>query len=291
MPSHSIPLVMYNAAMSCRVVGRLILPSRRQAVLMPTTTFSTQALRRRAPLWHSNSAAARSIQLCFTPTVRWSSSVALPATAAPEASAAIDDVAALAATNARNQRVVGYWLLATAGAVFIMIVLGGVTRLTRSGLSIVEWRPEGETLPTTDEEWAVAFSKYQQFPEYKKVNGSMTLEEFKPIYWMEWGHRQWGRAIGVMFAAPLAYLLASRRLPPGSGPRLGMLLLLGGTQGGVGWWMVKSGLEEERFKDEWTVPRVSPYRLATHVSSSVCVCAAGQPLIESHPCAYCKILL
>ena len=159
----------------------------------------------------------------------------------------------------------GVWLLTTAGAVFVMIVLGGVTRLTRSGLSIVEWRPEGEALPRSDAEWEVAFAKYQRFPEYKKVNSGMTLEEFKPIYWMEWGHRQWGRAIGLIFAGPLVYWVASKRLPPGMGPRLGGLLLLGGAQGGVGWWMVKSGLEAERFVDEWTVPRVSPYRLATHV--------------------------
>jgi cytochrome c oxidase assembly protein subunit 15 len=157
------------------------------------------------------------------------------------------------------------WLLGTAGAVFAMVVLGGVTRLTRSGLSIVEWRPQGEVLPTTEAEWAAEFAKYQRFPEYQRVNARMTLDEFKPIYFMEWAHRMWGRTIGLMFAGPLLYFAARRRIPPALHGRLGVLLGLGAAQGGVGWWMVKSGLEHERF-NEYSVPRVSPYRLATHVS-------------------------
>lgn len=149
--------------------------------------------------------------------------------------------------------------------VFVMVVLGGVTRLTRSGLSIVEWRPEGETLPRTDAEWQVEFDKYKAFPEYIKVNRHMSLDEFKPIYFMEWFHRMWGRGIGLAFAGPLAYFALRRRIPPGFGTRLGALLALGATQGAVGWWMVKSGLVHENFKENYAVPRVSPYRLTTHL--------------------------
>jgi cytochrome c oxidase assembly protein subunit 15 len=157
--------------------------------------------------------------------------------------------------------------MGTAGMVFVMVVLGGVTRLTRSGLSIVEWRPHGEVLPTNDEEWQREFDKYKAFPEYQKVNRHMPLDEFKFIYMMEWLHRFWGRAIGIAFAGPLAYFAVRKRIPHGLWPRLLTMLGLGAAQGGVGWWMVKSGLEHERFADEYSVPRVSPYRLTTHVGS------------------------
>jgi cytochrome c oxidase assembly protein subunit 15 len=170
------------------------------------------------------------------------------------------------AANDANRRVAGYWIMGTAGMVFVMVVLGGVTRLTRSGLSIVEWRPHGEVLPTNDEEWQCEFDKYKAFPEYQKVNRHMPLDEFKFIYMMEWLHRFWGRAIGIAFAGPLAYFAVRKRIPHGLWPRLLTMLGLGAAQGGVGWWMVKSGLEHERFADEYSVPRVSPYRLTTHVS-------------------------
>jgi cytochrome c oxidase assembly protein subunit 15 len=181
-------------------------------------------------------------------------------------SAAGASASAAAAAAAPSTRPLAFWLLTTAGAVFVMVVLGGVTRLTRSGLSIVEWRPEGERLPTTEAEWAEEFAKYQRFPEYQRVNAHMSLEEFKPIYFMEWAHRMWGRAIGLMFVGPLAYFALTRRIPRALYGRLGGLLALGATQGAVGWWMVKSGLEHDRFKNEFAIPRVSPYRLATHVS-------------------------
>jgi heme a synthase len=144
--------------------------------------------------------------------------------------------------------------------------------LTRSGLSIVEWKSTGEKLPWTEEEWQAEFDKYKQYPEFQRVNRSMTLAEFKPIYWMEWLHRAWGRTIGVIFAGPLAYFAVTRRIPPGQWPYLLGLLGLGAAQGGIGWWMVKSGLEHERF-DEFSIPRVSPYRLATHVSIR-CFCSS-----------------
>lgn len=161
----------------------------------------------------------------------------------------------------------GYWLLGTAGAVFGMVSLGGVTRLTRSGLSIVEWNAHGEPLPLSDEEWEVAFDKYKAYPEFQRVNSRMTMEEFKPIYLMEWAHRMWGRGLGVVFGVPLVALAVARRIPATLGPRLGLLLGMGATQGAIGWWMVKSGLKHENF-NEYQVPRVSPYRLATHLTGA-----------------------
>jgi cytochrome c oxidase assembly protein subunit 15 len=164
-------------------------------------------------------------------------------------------------------RAVGWWLAGTAGLVYAMVVLGGVTRLTRSGLSIVEWKLAGEPLPRSAAEWEAAFDKYRAFPEFQRVNSRMSLEEFKPIYVMEWAHRMWGRGLGLVFGAPLLALAVARRVPPGLGPRLGAMLALGGGQGLVGWWMVKSGLEHDRFKPH-EVPRVSPYRLATHLTGA-----------------------
>jgi len=171
------------------------------------------------------------------------------------------------AAPAAAPRAVGWWLAGVAGGVYAMVVLGGVTRLTRSGLSIVEWRPEGDVLPSTPAEWDEAFAKYKATPEYARVNSRMTLDEFKPIYWMEWAHRAWGRALGVGFGLPLAALVAARAVPAGLAPRLGGLLALGGAQGAVGWWMVKSGLDARNFAPTDT-PRVSPYRLAAHLSGA-----------------------
>jgi cytochrome c oxidase assembly protein subunit 15 len=129
-----------------------------------------------------------------------------------------------------GSKAVGYWLLGTAGLVFAMVVLGGVTRLTRSGLSIVEWRLAGEPLPRSEEEWAVQFEKYKQFPEYQRVNAHMSLAEFKPIYLMEWLHRQWGRGLGVVFGAPLLYFAATKAIPRPLVPRVWGMLALGGAQ-------------------------------------------------------------
>jgi len=168
-----------------------------------------------------------------------------------------------------SDRAVGAWLLGVSGAVFGMVVLGGVTRLTRSGLSMVDWKPQGSLLPSTEEDWTREFEKYKAFPEYKKVNHGMELNEFKNIYFMEWAHRMWGRGLGIVFGLPCVYFVArgSIKKLPGMGGILGGLFALGGFQGLVGWWMVKSGLEEQQ--DSYKEPRVSPYRLTAHLSMAL----------------------
>mmetsp|Transcript_4162 Transcript_4162/g.7999 ORF Transcript_4162/g.7999 Transcript_4162/m.7999 type:complete len:516 (-) Transcript_4162:154-1701(-) len=166
--------------------------------------------------------------------------------------------------EASASRAMAWWLFGCAGMVFGMVALGGITRLTGSGLSMVEWKPTGILPPLTEEGWMDEFAKYQRFPEYQKHKDDLSLSEFKWIWYMEWGHRMAGRVTGIAFALPLAYFamrgVISRRLAP----RLAGLLLLGGGQGLIGWWMVKSGLDDkERYGEEG---RVSPYRLATHLS-------------------------
>lgn len=152
------------------------------------------------------------------------------------------------------------WLYSVALLVFIMVVVGGVTRLTESGLSITEWKPITGALPPMSEAvWQSEFEKYQQIPEYLEINGpaGMTLAEFKFIYFWEWVHRLLGRLIGLAFAVPLAWFALKRAIPKGYGGRLIALLALGGMQGVIGWWMVSSGLTERT--------DVSHFRLATHL--------------------------
>jgi cytochrome c oxidase assembly protein subunit 15 len=140
-----------------------------------------------------------------------------------------------------------------------MIVIGGITRLTESGLSMVEWRPLiGWIPPLTETEWNRVFGLYQLSPEYQIVNSWMDLSAFKTIFFWEYFHRVWGRLIGIVYAVPLVLFLVTGRVERRWIVRLLVLLALGGLQGAIGWWMVTSGLADE--------PRVSPYRLATHLS-------------------------
>ncbi|MCG2841006.1 COX15/CtaA family protein [Sandaracinobacter sp. RS1-74] len=158
------------------------------------------------------------------------------------------------------------WLLGVALLVFVMIVVGGITRLTESGLSITEWKPvTGAVPPLNEADWQAEFLKYQQIPEYKELNRGMTLAEFKFIYFWEWAHRLLGRLIGLAFALPLAWFAARRAIPKGYGWRLVALLALGGLQGGIGWWMVTSGLSERT--------DVSHYRLAVHLLAALFILA------------------
>lgn len=160
--------------------------------------------------------------------------------------------------QAENLHAIGVWLMLVALLVFAMIVLGGVTRLTGSGLSMVEWRPVTGWLPPLSlEGWEREFEAYRAFPEYQKINRGMSLAEFKQIYWFEYAHRLLGRIIGLAFALPFLVFLLRRAVPRVLVPRLVGLFILGGLQGAVGWFMVQSGLVDR--------PEVSHYRLAVHL--------------------------
>ncbi len=151
------------------------------------------------------------------------------------------------------------WLGLLFAMVVVMIVVGGLTRLTDSGLSITEWKPvTGAVPPMSVEAWETEFAKYQQIPEFQIQNKEMTLEEFKGIYWWEWGHRQLGRVIGLVWAVGFFGFLALRKIPTGWTGRLALPGVLGGVQGAIGWWMVSSGLGEGMLD-------VASYRLAVHL--------------------------
>lgn len=169
-------------------------------------------------------------------------------------------------SGSTRQRVVGLWLLGVAAAVVVQVMLGGVTRLTDSGLSITEWKPIlGVVPPTDDESWSVAFSKYQQIPQFQRLKSHLTLDEFKVIYFWEWFHRLWGRMLGFLFVIPLAVFWKQGRLEGLKG-RLLVLLLLGGAQGVMGWVMVASGLQDLVY--------VSHLRLAAHFMLAAVLLAA-----------------
>ena len=169
------------------------------------------------------------------------------------------DVRTVPSKAERARPAVAAWLFASAFMVAAMIVIGGITRLTESGLSMVEWRPlVGWIPPLGEAEWLRVFEMYKATPEYTAENSWMTLDDFKTIFFWEYVHRVWGRLIGLVFAVPFAFFLLTGRIERGLTPRLVVLFALGGLQGAIGWWMVTSGLVDE--------PRVSPYRLAVHLS-------------------------
>jgi cytochrome c oxidase assembly protein subunit 15 len=166
----------------------------------------------------------------------------------------------------RYDRQVARWLMICAVVIFAMILLGGMTRLTNSGLSIVEWKPlMGAIPPLNEHDWQEVFRKYKQFPEYQKVNHGMSVHEFKVIFMYEYLHRLLGRFIGVLFALPMIYFAVRGRLRPGLTPKLVILFFMGGLQGLLGWYMVKSGLVDN--------PRVSQYRLTAHLGVAVAIYA------------------
>ncbi|CAG0881347.1 unnamed protein product [Darwinula stevensoni] len=166
----------------------------------------------------------------------------------------------------KAREAVGLWLFGCSGLVLGAVVLGGLTRLTESGLSMVDWHLWKERPPMSQRQWVEEFDKYKQFPEFQMKNQDMSLEEFKFIWWMEYIHRMWGRGIGLAFLLPAVWFWKKKYFTSSMKKRVvayGSLIL---AQGLMGWYMVKSGLEEERFQGQSDVPRVSQYRLAAHLS-------------------------
>ncbi|KAL7951884.1 cytochrome oxidase assembly domain-containing protein [Trichoderma barbatum] len=167
-----------------------------------------------------------------------------------------------------TSKAVAFWLLGSAASCFGIVVFGGLTRLTESGLSITEWRPvTGSLPPMSPADWESEFEKYRASPEFKLLNPHMTLDEFKKIYFMEWTHRLWGRFIGLSFVLPSLYFVARRRVSPRMAVNLLGISSLIGFQGFIGWWMVKSGLKDDLFAPG-SHPRVSQYRLTTHLATA-----------------------
>ena len=167
-------------------------------------------------------------------------------------------------TLSAYDRQIASWLIICVLVIFGMIMLGGATRLTNSGLSMVEWRPLlGVIPPLSETSWLAVFEKYQQFPEYKKLNQGMTLGEFKVIFMYEYLHRVLGRLIGALFFFPMMYFTAKKRIKSGLSPKLWCLFFLGGCQGLLGWYMVKSGLVDK--------PHVSQYRLIAHLGLATAI--------------------
>ncbi|MEK7759607.1 MAG: COX15/CtaA family protein [Pseudomonadota bacterium] len=172
-----------------------------------------------------------------------------------------------ATASENSSRAIAIWLLVVCALIFIMVVLGGVTRLTRSGLSIVEWQPlMGAIPPLTETQWLALFEKYKLTPEYQKVNVGMDLAGFQGIFWLEYFHRLLGRLIGLAFALPFVYFLVRKKIERALAPKLWLLFALGAAQGLLGWLMVASGLVD--------VPRVSPYRLTAHLGLAILIYAA-----------------
>ena len=183
----------------------------------------------------------------------------VPAGAAP--------LAARGAPASRTPRQVATWLLACCALVFAMVVVGGVTRLTHSGLSIVVWQPiVGAVPPLSEAQWNKTFGEYQLTPEYRKVNQGMSLAAFKSIFWWEYFHRLLGRMIGFVFLLPLLWFWLRGRIDRPLALKLAGIFVLGGLQGAMGWYMVKSGLVDD--------PRVSQYRLTAHLALALAIYAA-----------------
>src|SRR3954447_11229599 len=177
-----------------------------------------------------------------------------------------------------------WWLTIVAALIAIMVLVGGATRLTESGLSIVEWKPIAGTLPPlTDAQWSEAFEGYKTIPQYRQLNAGMSLDEFKTIFWWEWSHRLLGRVIGIAYLLPFLWFIWRGALAADLKRKLWMIFALGALQGAVGWWMVASGLTQRI--------EVSQLRLATHLVLALLIYAAivwtlrrlrqRQPVVDS----------
>jgi cytochrome c oxidase assembly protein subunit 15 len=166
----------------------------------------------------------------------------------------------------KHDRAVGLWLLLCAAMIFVMVLLGGITRLSGSGLSIMEWKPlMGAIPPLSTAEWERVFGLYREIAQYKNVNAGMTLPEFQGIFWWEWSHRLWGRLIGLVFFLPFLWFLVRGYLRRAWAPKLAAIFILGALQGAVGWYMVASGFEDR--------DSVSQYRLVLHLGMALVIYA------------------
>jgi cytochrome c oxidase assembly protein subunit 15 len=171
------------------------------------------------------------------------------------------------AQQVQHLSAIRWWLVSVAALIAIMVLVGGATRLTESGLSIVEWKPVTGTLPPLDQEqWTLAFEAYKTIPQYRALNAGMSLDEFKTIFWWEWSHRLLGRVIGVAYLLPFLWFLWRGALSADLKRRLWLIFGLGALQGAVGWWMVASGLSQR--------VEVSQYRLATHLALALLIFAS-----------------
>ena len=179
----------------------------------------------------------------------------------------VDRMQRQSAADSASRAGLRLWLYTVSGLILAMVLVGGATRLTDSGLSITEWKPLlGAIPPLSEADWQEAFAKYQQIPEYQLVNKGMSLAAFKAIYWWEWAHRFLGRFIGLAFFVPFLIFWVGGAIPKGLMPKLAAIFLLGGAQGALGWYMVKSGLAERT--------DVSQYRLAAHLGLAVLIYGA-----------------
>ena len=176
-------------------------------------------------------------------------------------------MAAISQVRDKELRPVRLWLMVVATMIVAMVLVGGATRLTESGLSIVEWKPvTGALPPLTEAHWREAFEAYKKIPQYRELNHGMSLAEFKTIFWWEWSHRLLGRTIGMVFLLPFLFFLWRRKVPSEFKKPLWVIFALGGLQGFVGWWMVASGLTHR--------VEVSQYRLAVHLMLALIIFAA-----------------
>lgn len=209
-------------------------------------------------------------------------------TSASSAASAAESVAAPSKSSfpKTSDKIVAYWLLGSAASVFGIVIFGGLTRLTESGLSITEWRPvTGSLPPLNTADWESEFAKYRESPEFHLLNPHMDLSEFKKIYYMEWIHRLWGRFVGLSFVLPAVYFVAKRRVSKPMALRITGIAGMIGFQGFLGWWMVKSGLKDDLFAPG-SHPRVSQYRLTAHLGAAFAVYVAmlwnGLAILRSH---------
>ncbi|UNI22546.1 Cytochrome c oxidase assembly protein cox15 [Purpureocillium takamizusanense] len=262
---------------------------RRAALRAPSQFFVCNQCLRQAPRRSSPSSilhAIRSRGFADAKTVSPLGSVADQMAARSSAAPQAAQELAKSAWPKTTSKGVAYWLLGSAASVFGIVVFGGLTRLTESGLSITEWRPvTGSLPPMSAADWESEFEKYRASPEFKLLNPHMTLDEFKKIYFMEWTHRLWGRIIGMSFVLPTLYLIARRRVTPKMAVNLLGISGLIGFQGFIGWWMVKSGLKDDLFAPG-SHPRVSQYRLTAHLATAF-VCYAwmllsGLAVLRTH---------